>query len=152
MEKGRVATFTLEAANKSTIYTYGQKSVTLDLGLRRSFRWIFVIADVRSAIIGADFLDHFALIVDVKRRRLTDSTTSLCIQGVRAKRNSPSPTFSLIGSQSRYHELLSRFPDITRPNFREAVVKHNVTHHIVTQGPPRNATQRNEQCILSYGY
>ena len=36
----------LHAANNTTIHTYGNRSLTLDLGLRRHFRWVFVIADV----------------------------------------------------------------------------------------------------------
>ena len=47
---------TLQAANSTSITTYGSRSRTLDLGLRRTFRWIFVIADVAMPILGADFL------------------------------------------------------------------------------------------------
>ena len=46
----------LYADNGSAIATYGEKSLTLDLGLRRSLRWIFTIADVSQPILGADFL------------------------------------------------------------------------------------------------
>ena len=46
----------LQAVNNSTIATYGNQLLTLDLGLRRLFRWIFVIADVQTPILGADFL------------------------------------------------------------------------------------------------
>ena len=42
--------FTLQAVNNTAITTYGYKSLTLDLGLRRTFRWIFVIADVQNPI------------------------------------------------------------------------------------------------------
>ena len=38
--------FVLQAVNRSNIKTYGQKLLELDLGLRRTFRWIFVVADV----------------------------------------------------------------------------------------------------------
>jgi len=47
--------FTLQAVNNTAIATYGTRSLTLDLGLRRTFRWIFV-ADVKKPILGADFL------------------------------------------------------------------------------------------------
>ena len=36
---------TLSAVSGTAIATYGQCSLTLNLGLRRTFRWIFVIAD-----------------------------------------------------------------------------------------------------------
>ena len=46
----------LQAVNNTTIATYGTRSLTLNLGLRRTFHWIFVIANVRKPILGADFL------------------------------------------------------------------------------------------------
>ena len=57
--------FTLQAANGSRIKTYGQRSLTLDLGIRRSCQWVFVIADVATPILGADFFHHFGFLVDV---------------------------------------------------------------------------------------
>ncbi|VUZ40636.1 unnamed protein product [Hymenolepis diminuta] len=67
----------LAAANGSPIKTYSQKSVTLDLGLRRTFRCIFTIADVSKPIIGADFLCHFGLLLGLRRKKLLDPLTSL---------------------------------------------------------------------------
>ena len=55
----------LQAVNNSIITTYGNQLLTLDLGLHRSFRWIFVIADVQTSILGVDFLQHFELLIDV---------------------------------------------------------------------------------------
>ncbi len=56
----------------SSIATYGVHSRTLNIGLRRTFRWVFVIANVKQAILGADFLQHFGLVVDIGRRTLSD--------------------------------------------------------------------------------
>ena len=42
-EKRKPASMILQAVNKSTISTFGEKSMTLDIGLRRSYRWIFII-------------------------------------------------------------------------------------------------------------
>ena len=75
------SSFTLHAANGTTIGTYGQKSLTLDLGLRRRFQWIFVVADVQTPIIGADFLSSFSLNVDMTNKKLIDSRTSLSVIG-----------------------------------------------------------------------
>ena len=60
----------LTAANGSNIATFGERVLTVDLGLRRAFSWAFVVADVRSAILGTDFLTYYDLIVDLKRRAL----------------------------------------------------------------------------------
>ena len=45
----------LPAVNHSSIQTYGEKSVLLDLGLRRAFHWVFIVAAVSFPILGADF-------------------------------------------------------------------------------------------------
>jgi len=55
----------LQAVNNSTIATNGNQLLTLDLGLHRSFHWIFVIAGVQTPILGADLVQHFGLLVDV---------------------------------------------------------------------------------------
>ena len=65
--------FSLQAVNSTTIMTYGTRSLTLYLGLRRTFRWVFIIADVKKPILGADFLRNFGLLVDVKHNRLSDT-------------------------------------------------------------------------------
>ena len=69
--------FTLQAVNNTAITTYGYKSLTLDLGLRRTFCWIFIIADVQNPILGADFLRSYSLLVDMKHNKLLDSLTQL---------------------------------------------------------------------------
>ena len=71
------STITLKAANGSIIATYGRRSLTLNLGLRRKCQWVFVIADVSVPILGADFLHHFRLLVDMHRRKLIDCITGL---------------------------------------------------------------------------
>lgn len=81
----RPTNFSLQAANNSLIRTFGERSLTLELGLRRRFPWIFVIADVQTPIIGADFLSHYAINVDVRRRQLIDTTTSLSVVGTQAQ-------------------------------------------------------------------
>ena len=79
---GRHDGFHLQAVNSSPIATYGSQLLTLDLGLRRTFRWVFVIADVQSLILGADFLQHFGLMVDVRHSELSDGLTQLRVQGI----------------------------------------------------------------------
>lgn len=56
----------LFAANGTRIDTYGQRNITLNFGLRRKFDWPFTIANVTRAIIGADFLKHYGLMVDLQ--------------------------------------------------------------------------------------
>ena len=77
----------LQAANGVTITTFGQRSLTLNLGLRRPYRWIFTIADVSHPILGADFLAYHGLLVDVKNHTLIDSMTNLKTNIAHTKQN-----------------------------------------------------------------
>ncbi|BHF81021.1 hypothetical protein SprV_0702415000 [Sparganum proliferum] len=72
----------LQAANCSPISTFGSRSLTLNIGLRRLFSWIFVIADVHHSILGSDFLAEFDLRVDCRRSCLLDRTTGLSVRGL----------------------------------------------------------------------
>ena len=57
----------LLAVNGSAIATYGKCSLTLNLGLRRTFWWVFIVANVQ---FPGDFLRHYSLLVNIKRSRL----------------------------------------------------------------------------------
>ena len=59
------ADFNLVVLNGVSISTFGKHSLNLNLGLRRTFRWVFVIANVDIPIIEADFLHHYSLLVDM---------------------------------------------------------------------------------------
>lgn len=141
-ERRLPSTSQLRAVNNTAIATHGERSLTLDLGLRRTFRWVFVCAAVPHAIIGADFLKHFALLVDVKSRRLHDETTSLTVQGIASSLASISLTFAVTADETPYSSLLTEFPELTRVSLDERPVKHNVTHHIQTTGAPVHVRPR----------
>ena len=48
--------FSLQAVNNTSIVTYGTQLHTLNIGLHCKFQWNFIIADVKTPILGADFL------------------------------------------------------------------------------------------------
>ena len=124
----------LQAANGSSITTYGHKSLTLELGLRRQFCWTFIIADVKNAIIGADFLSAFALTVNMKDRRLLDSTTTLTVTGIASELNSIGIRVAPTVDSCPFKSLLSQFPQMTTPSSDSSIVKHDVVHTITTRG------------------
>lgn len=95
----------LFAANESRIDTFGERYLTLNLGLRRSINWNFCVADVPCAIIGADLLRHYGLMVDLSRDRLIDSSTNIFVVG-KAK-SVPPFTLSAIALSNPYAEILS---------------------------------------------
>ncbi|GFU83332.1 hypothetical protein TNCV_3739431 [Trichonephila clavipes] len=76
MNKSPQSNFSLFAANNTKIPAYGMVRKELNLGLRRPFIWTFIIADVSSPIIGADFLRHFNLLFDLKKKRPSKSPWS----------------------------------------------------------------------------
>ena len=128
-------------ANSSKIATYGTRSLTLNLGLRRSFPWLFTLADVNHAIIGADFLRHYNLLVDLRNRSFIDAVTHLHINGITSPLPALSPVYAALPS-TPFTKILQEYPDITRPTTKQTAVKHNVAHHIVTCGPPCSARPR----------
>lgn len=65
--------YELYEANNTVISIYGSENFTLDLEFRRNHSWRFVIADVSKPIIGVDFLDHYALLINIRNRRLVDN-------------------------------------------------------------------------------
>ena len=132
----------LQAVNGSPIATFGTWSLTLDLGLRHVFRWIFSIADTSTPIIGADFLQEHGILVNMKHGRLIDMTTELQTRGTISRVVSPSPSFSLQHNTTEYDALLAEFPAVTKPRYTSQPVRHTVTHHIRTIGPPVHARAR----------
>lgn len=135
-ERKQHSTRTLYAANGTEIPTFGQKLLQLNLGLRRKFQWPFIIALIKEPIIGADFLAHYNLLVDVRNNRLIDNTTSLKSIGTRVPASSDSIMgISSINPLAPLYSLLKEFKNITRTSLPSQVA-HNVRHHIQTKGPP----------------
>lgn len=128
--------FNLFAANGSKIKTYGSKSITLNLGLRRQIKWMFVIADVQSPIIGSDLLKKFDLLIDIKNGKLHDNITSLSINGKIMGTDQEIQVKSL-SNIATYHELVQQFPSLLDlSSFKSPNKKHNVHHKIVTNCQP----------------
>lgn len=135
--------YELFAANGSVISTYGYLNLQLDFGLRRDFRWRFVIADVSKPIIGVDFLGYYNLIIDCRNKRLIDNITSLTthVPAQPAAENISSVRTLL--DVTPYHHILSEFPEITRPAGKPETPKHNTVHHVrTTSGPPVSSRPR----------
>ena len=142
-ERGRPREcLTLHAANGTSIATHGTRSLTLNLGLRRTFRWVFIVADVEQPILGADFLSHFNLLVDMAHCHLVDALTQLTIQGISSTASTPSPSLLPRPPQNEFAALLSDFPTLTQLQPTTDPPKHNTTHHIKTTGPPVSARAR----------
>lgn len=124
------------AANGSSIRTFGQKIMHIDFGLRRNFSWTFIIADVTKPIIGSDFLKHFHLLPDLKRKALIDGKTDLQVSAKVSKYPSLGIT-TLVKDDSVYNKLLMKYPDVYQASTLPGIkTEHGIYHHIETSGPP----------------
>lgn len=139
-ERNHPASFTLFAANGTPIKTFGEITKTLDLGLRRPLRWTFLLADVDNPIIGADFLFHHHILVDLNGRQLIDSKTGLTSKG--SLRNSTTPSLYAVPCGEWYYELLRKYPAITRPSAVPQKPMHPIKHFIETKGAPVTSKAR----------
>ncbi|XP_052890336.1 uncharacterized protein K02A2.6-like [Anopheles moucheti] len=101
---------------------------------------ITVYADVNSAIIGADFLSHYHLVVDLHKRCLVDALTNLTVPGLPDATRQP--TVKVCDATSPVADLLSKFPGITATNTPGTTMQSEVTHRIETTGPPTFARSR----------
>ena len=107
--------YELYAANDNVIPTFGFETFVLDFGLRRDYAWRFVIAEVSKPILGSDFLDHYALLVDIRNNRLVDSGTTLSAKGHVAECKEDWLGIRAIQGKSAWFELLQQYPEITKP-------------------------------------
>ena len=110
------------------------------MNLRRTFEWTFYVAAVTQPILGADFLRHFGLLVDIKGRKLLDPLTSVTTKG--QVTHGDSTQISLVKADHQFSSLLKSFPTLTQPYSASKPVTHHVSHHIETKGPPTHAKAR----------
>lgn len=132
--------YKLYAANNTPIQTYGVKTLTLNLGLRRNYRWTFIIADVKTSILGADFLRTHKLLVDLHNKKIVDHVTELSVNTIEVQ--SEQPTVYMVSREHSYHDILKQYPDVLRPMSLKTAEKHSVVHHIETAGPAIYAKPR----------
>ena len=130
----------LIAANGSPIRCYGLRRRKISIK-KRTFHWSFLIADVGTPLLGADFLAHHGLLVDVAGKRLLDLRT------FRSLPITPGPDNRTIYAVGRtaYDNLLHEFPDVFKPELRQVAgtpAKHGIFHHISTTGPPTHTKFR----------
>ena len=101
--------------------------------------WNFQLAPVSVPLLGADFLEHFNLLVDIKGRKVAcaDCPKDVIIH------TSPGPqlafkSVSFLSAPQQIQKLLEEFPDVLSSNgFTASKPRHGVRHHLLTNpGPP----------------
>ena len=134
------AAVSLVNADGSPLRCFGHQTLQISL-LGRSYEWSFIVADVRKPLLGADFLAHHGLLVDVAEKRLLDvkSLQSLPLS------SGPAMPWICNVTPTRYGALLKEFPEVFKPELRQKAgtpAKHGIYHHIKTSGPPTHAKFR----------
>ncbi|KAF7288064.1 hypothetical protein GWI33_000118 [Rhynchophorus ferrugineus] len=115
--------FNLFSAKGSKIATYGTIKLSLKFGLERTFDWVFVIADVMDPILGADFLSHFEIQVDIRYQNLIDPSNQ---------------TFTRCNRTAT--KIIVKFPNVIRP--LKDCINTDIMHRIKTRAPTTHARTR----------
>lgn len=103
----------LFAANGVSIKTYGSTLLKIDFVLGCHFKWKFVFADVNAPIIGADFIKHFKLIIDLSKRQITDGTNG---RTIRCKESAgPLLYLKSLSHQTDIAIVLKELPELFKP-------------------------------------
>ena len=137
----------LLAANGSFIKTYGKKDIFLSLpGL--NVVHTFILADVRTPILGSDFFRDNHLVIDIPRQQLVRDSALPSRHATVVKARAAALLCGLRGLKSvpsSIDEVFSSFPTVTSPSssYDSSVpAKHGIKHSIPTSGPPVFARAR----------
>lgn len=132
----------LSAANGTNIKILGTLSSNITLGLPSIFNWSFFVADIDHALIGADFLSEFGLLVDLKRCRLIDANNLTSTKGSYANSTFPEVHLVVAELDPRVSKILQDCQELVKPPNFLARRKHNVRHPIETKGGPVHTKPR----------
>ena len=130
----------LQAANGTSISTYGAQHVSLRLGTA-TYNVRLVKADVKRPLLGADFLKRYTLLVDIRGKRLIEADTYASLPCSSTHIN-PCHLATICPSANQYRKVLQDYPEILQPHFSSDTVRHGVQHHITTATAPVHAKAR----------
>ena len=97
--------------------------------------------DVKRSLLGADFLRQHNLLVDIRNHRLIEADT---FSGISCSISSATTNHLALvePTSNKFRKVLNEFPDLLKPTFSTAVVKHGVQHFIPTKNRPVFARAR----------
>lgn len=130
----------LKAANGTAIRTTGSWHHNLSLPNLPQHTWTFVVADVATPIIGADLLRDWGLVVDFANNSVTQSSRQAEWQQVN--------NITIDKTPPAVVQLLQEYKDVFAtsleglPPVPSKIDQLDVSHHIVTQGPPLHCMPR----------
>ena len=105
----------------------------LNLSFGRLLTWTFWVAEVPYAIIGADILAHYKILVDIEEQQLIDKSTSSLAKGT----VNPDLAFNVhLDQVSTFENILHEFLDITGQALLSSNNRVKVQQFIPTSGSP----------------
>jgi hypothetical protein len=123
----------LTAAGGQDIACYGEQHQTICLD-GRDFQWTFLLAKVEMPLLGADFLRHYQLLVDLSGGCLLEAGTLARIGNGSCGSGSGELYSVLEQTPPEIRAVLSKFPEVINASKRLPEVKHTVVHIIETTG------------------
>ena len=129
----------LKAANGTIIPCFGKISKTIQIG-DQTFSFDFTIADVKTRIIGADFLAEYYLAPNHRDAVLINLNDFSTLPAEHVRKPGYSPINFV--TDDPYYQLLDSYPEIQTPSFTLHEPKHGVKHFIPTNGPPVQSRAR----------
>ena len=132
----------LTAANGKGIASWGSRTLLLRFDSKR-YEWPFLLAAVDRPILGADFLRHHGLVVDLQGHQLLNIADMSVVRGSTSASSRQSSLYTaLLATPDPFRPLLAQFPELVGSDFADLNPKHGVVHHVETSGPPVFAKPR----------
>ncbi|XP_066942672.1 uncharacterized protein [Macrobrachium rosenbergii] len=119
------------------ILSYGTRLLSFSI-LGRKCEWDFIVTDVRTPLLGVDFLAHFRLVVEVGSKCLLDTEPCQSLP------LSPGPQGAHNLFRCSPPVILKEFPEVFKPELHQVPgpCKHGIYHHIKTRTPTHAKFQR----------
>ena len=124
----------LATANGQPISVIGESELEIAIpNLRRTFTWNFVIAETTHALLGIDFLNHFDISINCKKKFIVDNTTNVKLN-VSSSLECNNGNLYKIPLSSLVTNLLEKYPELTNPKniYFQPSEDVEVFHHIDT--------------------
>ena len=132
----------LQAANGTLINTYGERYLNVNIGLRRDFLFQFIIADVKNAIIGADFLAKHKLSINMADKSITDILTNVSVKTHETNAELNEIVQIDANTNGPHADLIKKYPNLTNDDISIPPCMLEFQHEIKTFGKPTTARPR----------
>lgn len=131
----------IRSADGHEIKVHGESIIDIGIReLRRSYPWTVVIADTTNPLLGADFIAHTGLLIDLKNKRLLDPETLFAVAGTIVHEVEQKLSINHVEVvPDEIQDLLKDAPSLITPRTPDQTANSNdckVKHHIDTGDSP----------------